>query len=209
MDWRTWRTHHVQGAGHASGIDGEAADELPGPALVEVAERQGQQVRMECDEHVVPDQQLRMCEQDLRAQAQQGDGPGDQQEEPRDVESDLDGIGRVEVEEGGQGRSDVVQREIGQAGSRLPPASRERIQRGGQHQGPQGQAEADRHVQHHGARQPTAVGTHEPLEEPSDRLWRARLGHGAPIGPVTRGASRSAPPTILGRAAARRRRARA
>ena len=91
---------HVQGAGHASGIDGEAADELPGPVLVEVAERQGQQVRMECDEHVVPDQQLRMCQQDLRAQTQQGDGPGDQQEEPCDVESDLDGIGRVEVEEG-------------------------------------------------------------------------------------------------------------
>ena len=92
----------VQSARHAAGIDGEPADELPGPALVKVAERQGQEVRMKRDQHVALDHQLRMREQDLRAQNQQGDDQGHQQEESGDVEADLDGIGRVEVEERAQ-----------------------------------------------------------------------------------------------------------
>ena len=84
--------------------------------LVEVAERQGQQVGMERDQHVALDQQLRVREEDLGGQAQQGHDHRDQQEEPGGVEAHLDGIGRVQVEDGRQGRPDVVQREIGQAG---------------------------------------------------------------------------------------------
>ena len=72
----------VQSPRHASDVHGEPGHELPGPALVEIAQGQGQQVGMERDQHVALDHQLHVREQDLGGQAQQGHGHGDQQEEP-------------------------------------------------------------------------------------------------------------------------------
>ena len=125
-------------------------------------------MRMERHQQVALNHQLHVGQQDLGAKAQQGHGPRDQHEEPGGAESQLDGIAGVEVKDGCHGGSDVVQREIGQADRRRALSSRERIERGGQHQGTQGETEAHRDVEGDHGGKPAAIGTQEPPEEPAD-----------------------------------------